>query len=92
MAKLEVKLCGVKLRNPVILAAGILGLRGELLKRAAQCGAGAVTTKSIGIRENNGYRTPNLIEPSPGVVLNAMGLPNPGCRNFKKEITVKYLS
>lgn len=87
-SSLEVRLCGMKLRNPVILAAGILGLRGSLLRRVAGYGAGAVTTKSIGIKENNGYRTPNLIEPYPRVVLNAMGLPNPGYDNFREEIMI----
>ena len=44
---LSVDIAGVKLRNPVILAAGPLGRDGETLKRAAMSGAGAVTTKTI---------------------------------------------
>lgn len=88
MPNLKVNLCGHILRNPIILAAGILGLRGETLKRVASFGVGAVTTKSIGIAESAGYKTPNLIEPYPGVVLNAMGLPNPGYKHFKKEISI----
>lgn len=88
MVNLKVNLCGHILRNPLVLAAGILGLRGETLKRVASFGVGAVTTKSIGKTKNRGYNTPNLIEPYPGVVLNAMGLPNPGYANFKKEISI----
>jgi len=88
MVNLNVDLCGHMLKNPLILAAGILGLRGETLKRVASFGAGAVTTKSIGKTRNRGYRTPNIIEPYPGVVLNAMGLPNPGYIRFKKEILI----
>jgi dihydroorotate dehydrogenase (NAD+) catalytic subunit len=88
VVNLKVDLCGRVLRNPIILAAGILGLRGETLKKVVSFGVGAVTTKSIGRTENLGYRTPNLIEPCPGVVLNAMGLPNPGYTHFKKELSV----
>lgn len=88
MVNLGIDLCGVKLENPVILASGILGLKGDLLKRVAQCGAGAVTTKSVGVKKNSGYKTPNIIEPYPNIVLNAMGLPNPGYELLGKEVKV----
>jgi len=88
MVNLEIDLCGIRLKNPLILASGILGLKGGLLKRVALCGAGAVTTKSVGVRKNPGYKTPNIIEPYPGIVLNAMGLPNPGYKSLGKEIKI----
>ena len=43
---LSVELCGVRLSNPLVLAAGILGTGAELLARVAESGAGMVTTKS----------------------------------------------
>ena len=42
-------LTGLKLKNPTILAAGVLGTTGASLCRVArEGGAGAVVTKSIG--------------------------------------------
>jgi dihydroorotate dehydrogenase (NAD+) catalytic subunit len=79
-------LVNLRLENPTILASGILGLRAAILKKVVENGAGAVITKSIGLTPRSGYNTPNVIEPLPGVVLNAMGLPNPGCSAFKAEI------
>jgi len=89
MSKLNinVNIAGLHLRNPTMLAAGVLGLSGDMLKKIAKSGAGAVVTKSVGI-ERCGYTTPNVLEPIPGVVLNAMGLPNPGCEEFQKEIPI----
>ena len=85
---LSVNLCGFKLRNPVMLASGFLGASGELLKRVAGTGVGAIVTKSIGPEERRGYPNPTVIEPMENVVLNAMGLPNPGYKEFSDEIAI----
>lgn len=85
---LSVELCGLKLRNPVMLASGFLGASGELLKRVANTGVGALVTKSIGPEERRGYPNPTVIEPMTNVVLNAMGLPNPGYKDFLDEIAI----
>jgi dihydroorotate dehydrogenase (NAD+) catalytic subunit len=85
---LSTNLCGFNLRNPIILASGFLGSTGELLKRVAATGVGAVVTKTVGMVERQGYHNPTVIEPMKNVVLNAMGLPNPGYREFAKEIAV----
>ena len=88
MVNLSVNLCGIKLANPTMLASGVLGLSGELLKEVAQHGAGAVITKSIGIEPRRGYNPPVIDEVGPGVLLNAMGLPSPGYEEFKREIEI----
>jgi len=85
---LSTNLCGFKLKNPIILASGFLGSNGDLLKRVAAKGVGAVVTKTVGMEERPGYKNPTVIEPMRNVVLNAMGLPNPGCREFAKEIGI----
>ncbi|MGQ4892537.1 MAG: dihydroorotate dehydrogenase [Candidatus Njordarchaeia archaeon] len=85
--KLEIKLGKIKLDNPLILASGILGNTAELLIRVAKAGAGAVTTKSIGLRENRGHPEPNIVQVECGY-LNAMGLPNPGVDAFVEEIQI----
>ncbi len=87
MAKpdLTVELAGLRLRNPVMLAAGILGLTAGTLKRAYDAGAGAVVTKSIGPEPRAGFSTPILVELDCGL-LNAVGLSNPGAEQFTREI------
>ena len=82
---LLVELAGLRLRNPVLLAAGILGLSAQMLKRAYEAGAGAVTTKSIGPEARTGFRTPVLVELEHGL-LNAVGLSNPGVEHFEREV------
>ncbi len=78
-------LTGLKLKNPLMLAAGIMGTTGGSLKRVAESGAGAVVTKSIGIEPKSGHSNPGMIEVDCGY-LNAMGLPNPSYKNFQEEI------
>jgi dihydroorotate dehydrogenase (NAD+) catalytic subunit len=75
----------LKLTNPTILASGILGETGKTLLRVIQNGAGAVTTKSIGSEARVGHNNPTIVELETGL-LNAMGLPNPGIEDYKKEL------
>jgi dihydroorotate dehydrogenase (NAD+) catalytic subunit len=85
---LETEFCGLKLRNPTVLASGILGINAALLKRAAKAGAGAVTTKSIGPREKGGHKNPSVLEWEHGLI-NAVGLPCAGCAEMEKELAGK---
>ena len=81
---LETEVAGIKLRNPLILASGVLGMTPSLLKRVERAGAGAVTTKTILPRPSRGYENPVVVE-LPFGMLNAMGLPNPGIDEFERE-------
>jgi len=84
---LAVEISGIKMKNPSMLAAGILGVSASTLIRIAKAGAGSVVTKSIGVQPKEGYLGPTLIEVGKGVgFLNAMGLPNPGFEAFKEDI------
>jgi dihydroorotate dehydrogenase (NAD+) catalytic subunit len=75
------------LSNPLILASGILGVSGSILKRlATDHGIGAVTTKSIGPEPRTGYLNPSIIEIEHDTYLNAVGLANPGIDEFVAEI------
>jgi dihydroorotate dehydrogenase (NAD+) catalytic subunit len=74
---LSVSICGVKLRNPLVLAAGILGTTAELLVRVAESGAGMVTTKSCGPSPRAGHPNPTVLDWGHGLI-NAVGLANPG--------------
>jgi len=75
----------MKLRNPLILASGILGITPGTLKRVERAGAGAVTTKTITKEKKSGYGNPVIVELEYGL-LNAMGLPNPGVKYFLEEM------
>jgi len=83
---LEINLSGLKLKSPIILASGILGVSYSSMKRIFNAGIGAVTSKSIGPRPRKGFRNPSILEVYPGTFLNAVGLGNPGIDNFLSEI------
>lgn len=76
VVNLSTTICGVKLRNPTVLPAGILGVTAASLRRIALSGAGAVTTKSIGPEKREGHRNPVVVEVEGGL-LNAVGLSCP---------------
>ena len=76
---------GLKLKNPTVLASGILGYSTESLETIVEGGAGAVVTKSIGQTVRIGYANPTVVQTKCGL-LNAMGLPNPGIDAYVQEI------
>jgi len=83
--RLSVTLAGLKFTNPTMLASGILGYSAETMESIAEGGAGAVVTKSIGLKPRKGYANPTVVQTSCGLI-NAMGLPNPGIDEFAEEI------
>lgn len=85
MADLSCSFAGVKLKNPLVLASGVRGNSAELLIRAAKEGAGAVTSKSCSIKPREGHPNPTAILHN-DVILNAIGLSNPGADEEAHEI------
>jgi len=81
---LDTKLCGIKLKNPTVLASGILGISKNSVSRIAKEGAGAVTLKSICHEERKGHPGPNMIV-FEGGMLNAVGLPGQGIKSAVKD-------
>jgi dihydroorotate dehydrogenase (NAD+) catalytic subunit len=84
--RLVTEICGLKLPNPTMLAAGILGYTGLSMKNVVEAGAGAVVTKSLGWEPRRGYPNPTVVQVDCGL-LNAMGLPNPGINHFGEELS-----
>ena len=84
-SKLSVNLAGLKLANPTMLASGILGYTAQTLQSIVDGGAGAVVTKSIGLKPRKGYANPTVVQMDCGLI-NAMGLPNPGIDEYINEI------
>jgi dihydroorotate dehydrogenase (NAD+) catalytic subunit len=74
---LTCEIAGVRLRNPIVLASGIIGTSSTLLARAAESGAGAVTAKSCGPAPRAGHPNPVALDWGGGLI-NAIGLTNPG--------------
>jgi len=83
--RLAVEIAGLRLPNPTMLAAGVQGLSGASLREAIKNGTGAVVTKSMCLKPRIGYANPAVVQVSCGL-LNAIGLPNPGARDFAEEI------
>ncbi|RLF45898.1 MAG: dihydroorotate dehydrogenase [Thermoplasmata archaeon] len=85
MVDLSVRIGKLELRNPTILASGIMDETADSIKRVAEEGAGAVVTKSVGKEPREGYANPTVVELEHGI-LNAMGLPNPGIEAYADEM------
>jgi dihydroorotate dehydrogenase (NAD+) catalytic subunit len=83
MTDISTSLSGVKLRNPTVLASGILGITTASLIRVANSGAGAITTKSIGPVRREGHENPVVVEVPCGM-LNAVGL---ACPSLDESLT-----
>ncbi len=87
MKNLNTTINNAKIRNPLILASGILGSTYSTLNRLFHEGFGAVTTKSIGLNPRKGYPNPSVIYiPEIHSVINAVGLANSGCIKSGKEL------
>lgn len=82
---MEIDLAGIRMDNPLMLASGILGTCPSLIRRVEAAGAGAVVTKSIGLRSREGFPNPTVHIIKYYGLLNAMGLPNPGVDEVLKE-------
>ena len=81
MANLSVNLCGVTLKNPVVAASGTFGFGREYNELYDIGRLGGVSTKGLTLEPRLGNPTPRIAE-SRGVILNAVGLQNPGAEHF----------
>jgi dihydroorotate dehydrogenase (NAD+) catalytic subunit len=80
-----VKMGGLHLSNPTLLASGVHGTSLSKVLEALRVGAGGAVTKSIGPVPREGYPEPTLVEVEGGTV-NAAGLPNPGAESFSNQL------
>ncbi|MFM7052726.1 MAG: dihydroorotate dehydrogenase [Planctomycetota bacterium] len=84
MPDLTVSLAGLRLRNPIVLAAGTCGYVREAADAFDLSRIGAVTTKSITAEPREGNAPWRIID-SPAGMLNAIGLANVGIDRFVAE-------
>lgn len=86
--ELQIELAGLKMRYPVMNASGIFSFP-PVLKRLVPY-FGAVVTKSIGIEKRPGNETPVFAQINEDTYINAVGLPNPGYKEMRKELERVY--
>ncbi len=84
MASLETLFFGKRIKNPMFLASGILGMTKASLETACDNGCGGVIAKSLTLEPRKGHEGPNIVETEAGI-LNAMGYPNPGIEDGLRE-------
>ncbi len=82
---LKTDVCGVEFRNPLMLAAGIMGSNASSMNWILKSGAGGVVSKSFSLNPHPGYVNPTTVAVEGGII-NAIGLSNPGVENFKEEL------
>jgi len=85
--KLSVDIDEITLRNPTMLASGILGISQSIFERLYDENIGGIVTKSISVEPMTGYPNPTIIPLSGGSYLNAVGLSNPGVNAFSEELS-----
>ncbi|RLF23317.1 MAG: dihydroorotate dehydrogenase [Thermoprotei archaeon] len=83
---LAVNISSLTIRNPLMLASGVLGTTPSMLLKAYKAGAGAVVTKSLTLTPRAGNVNPVIVDLGYGLI-NAIGLANPGVHRFLEECT-----
>ncbi len=74
---------GIRLKNPLILASGVVGNSLQKMIDAYRAGASCVVTKSTSIKPRKGYPKPTFY--FDGVIaINAVGLSNPGAEKMQR--------
>lgn len=84
MADLSIEICGKKLKNPVIAASGTFGFGREYNEIYDISCLGGISTKGMTLQPRLGNAVPRIAEGT-SVILNAVGLQNPGVEHFIKH-------
>ncbi len=84
MARLEVKIGNVVMKNPVTTASGTFGFGKEMAEVFDLSKLGAITVKGTSVEPWLGNPTPRICE-TPSGMLNAIGLQNDGAEAFLEE-------
>ncbi|MEW9667549.1 dihydroorotate dehydrogenase [Ammoniphilus sp. 3BR4] len=83
-SRLEVNLAGITMKNPVMPASGCFGFGREYARFYDLSKLGAIAVKATTVEERQGNPTPRVAE-TPGGMLNAIGLQNPGVEQVISE-------
>lgn len=82
--RLASKLCGIKLRNPVLAASGTFGYGVEFANQVDLNKLGGIVTKGLSREPISGNRSPRLWETEAGMI-NSVGLQNVGVVAFIRD-------
>jgi dihydroorotate dehydrogenase (NAD+) catalytic subunit len=81
MAELSTEICGIKMKNPVMVASGTFGYGEEAADFIDLDKLGAIITKTITLKPREGNSPPRVAETASGM-LNSIGLQNNGIKDF----------
>lgn len=86
MADLKVKLCGIELKNPIIMASGTFGFGKEYGEIYDVNKLGGISSKGLTFEKRAGNDGLRVYE-TPSGMMNSVGLENPGVEGFiEKEL------
>jgi dihydroorotate dehydrogenase (NAD+) catalytic subunit len=85
LKQLEVCLCGIPFKNPLILASGTCGYGLELRDYIDLNRVGGISVKGLSLQPCKGNPMPRIVETSAGLI-NAIGLENVGVNDFINNI------
>lgn len=95
MARMDMKIAGFRIKNPVLTASGTCGYGRELNQIFPIEKLGGIMVKGTSLEPRKGNPTPRIAE-TPSGVLNCVGLQNPGLEEVLKHqlpwITAKDLA
>lgn len=81
---MNVNICGIEFKNPVIAASGTFGFGREFAQYYNLSELGGIATKAVTPLVRLGNNTPRIAE-TPSGMLNAVGLQNPGLKAFLSD-------
>jgi dihydroorotate dehydrogenase (NAD+) catalytic subunit len=81
MTSLYIEICGIKMKNPIMVASGTFGYGEEASEFVDLNKLGAIVTKTITLQPREGNPPPRIVETSSGM-LNSIGLQNKGIKDF----------
>ena len=86
---MEYEFLGKKISGRFTIPSGIVTTNPKILLKIAKeiPEIGVLTTKSIGPEEKKGNREPIIHKYAPGCFVNAVGLTNPGAKEFAKQLS-----
>lgn len=87
--RLSLECCGVKLKNPIVIASGPAGNGEEISEIIDLSKIGLFTAKTVTFNKTDGNPPPRIVDVYGGII-NSIGLQNPGFKVFMKE-TLPFL-
>jgi dihydroorotate dehydrogenase subfamily 1 len=84
----KINFFGKEITGPFTIPSGIVCTDIAIIKKIAEIpGIGIITTKSIGLKPKEGNREPIIAQHGYMSFINAVGLTNPGAKEFAKQLS-----